>query len=52
LRNQAETEDVPVEFHLVLRELQKGSFTGNERVSIEKKRMENVLGCEDKPPLL
>ena len=40
---------MPTEFHLVLHELQKFSFTGNERISVEKKGMEDVLRCEDKP---
>jgi hypothetical protein len=34
-RDQAEAEDAPIEFHLVLSELQKFSFTGNERMSVE-----------------
>ena len=34
-RNQAEAKDVPVEFHLVLRELQKFSFACDERMSVE-----------------
>ena len=34
-RDQAEAEDAPIEFHLVLGELQKFSFTSNERMPVE-----------------
>ena len=43
---------MPIEFHLVLCELQKFSFTRNESMSVEQKWMEHVLRREDKPPTL